>query len=652
MVAPQRGEHSENETVGNMRKLFWAFPAFVVTAAAALLMAFAGRSQSYKPIPAAPARFAYDQIEISRFFLPGEKTTDSPPGSFERDYHWAVTRSGDYDHRYATMHHIAYFDGWTRVETAESIQLANRQRKIVIIADKESAMFRRYTGSQAQAMLTPDRRSQYGTVASTAIVASPGTAVYNVSDKFYFLPAIPLGGIEALGRRTSETTVASEPKGSCASGRFSLQGYRALSVTTEYRAPFAEPKDPPFHLRRADTGIVNLCRVRVVRPTQSVAQRWFDNHFLLYKREENSTIEHGKANIWNVDIMERGHIHALSENDRTLFSLSGRYVDGCSRRPVPSDCEPLANYAKLSAAVVFSHVNGGFFGVIQSRDGSIWFCETARDRLGRVGNDNTVHEVTLPPGTMPEQLTEAPDGTIWFTEAGFGVVGGRHSGVGSYGPSGEISEPVKFKPGQSIGGIDAAKDGSVWFSYGNNDAAVGQITGTGPLRRFPLASGSLPSGVRLGPDGAVWAAEYGAGVIARLAPPGPVTRFHVSTEKDPSGPFGLAFGRSVLWFTSEFNVGYLDANNQSHIFTVQRNDGSTGEIVELPNGDAAFTEDVGRIGIVSPQGEFVEFAVPGQPDDLLLDREGNLWYTDRNSVRVIRNFLQVTRSATQILNPV
>lgn len=107
-----------------------------------------------------------------------------------------------------------------------------------------------------------------------------------------------------------------------------------------------------------------------------------------------------------------------------------------------------------------------------------------------------------------------------------------------------------------------------------------------------------------------------------------------------------------MWFTATFNVGYLDMENKLHLFTVPRNDGSTGQIVTLPNGNAAFTEDVGRIGIASPEGKVVEFAVPGNPDSLLLDRKGNLWYTDPHSVRVIRDFLQATHSATQSLNPV
>jgi hypothetical protein len=481
-----------------MRRLFWAFPTFVVAAAAVLLMASAGRSQSYKQIPAAPARFAYDQIEIAQFFLPGEKTTESPPGSFERDYHWAATGTGDADHKYATLHHVAYLDGWTRVETAQSIQLANRRQKILIIADKESATFRRYTGARAEAMLVPDRRSQYGTVAATTLVATPGTAAYNVTDQYSALPGIILGGGAAFGRRTSETIVASDAKWSCASGRFSVSGYHALSVTTEYRASFAEPTDAPFHLRKTDTRIVNLCRVRVVRPTEPATQQWFDRHFLLYQREEYSTIEQGKTKLFNVKIIERGHVRTLGENDRGLLDLPPKYVDGCSRRPEPSDCEPLATYAKLQSTLVFSQPNAGFYGLIQARDGTIWFAESGHNRLGRIGANDVVNEIALPIGTMPEYLTETPNGAIWFTEAGFAVVGGRHSGIGSYAPNGTISEPVSLKPGQSIGGIDSANDGTVWFSYGQEKSTVGEITRAGAINYFPLPAGSQPAELRLG----------------------------------------------------------------------------------------------------------------------------------------------------------
>ena len=137
------------------------------------------------------------------------------------------------------------------------------------------------------------------------------------------------------------------------------------------------------------------------------------------------------------------------------------------------------------------------------------------------------------------------------------------------------------------------------------------------------------------------------GSLASLTPQGQITRFPLRAKGD--GPFSLAFGRAGLWFTSSFNVGYLDANKQFHIFTVPRNDSDSDQIIALPNGDAAFTENVGRIGIVSPRGNFVEFTVPGKPDGLLLDRDGNLWYTDQSSLRMIPNFLQVTRAAMQSL---
>jgi len=49
---------------------------------------------------------------------------------------------------------------------------------------------------------------------------------------------------------------------------------------------------------------------------------------------------------------------------------------------------------------------------------------------------------------------------------------------------------------------------------------------------------------------------------------------------------------------------------------------SVGDIQGVHMGPAARSQS--RIGIVSSEGKFVEFAVPGQPDDLLFDREGKL----------------------------
>jgi virginiamycin B lyase len=630
-----------------MRSLFGAFQVFGTAVAVVASIATGGWSTPHKAVPAAPDRFAYDQLKIALYFLPGEKAVESPPGSFERDYRWADTQTGDNDHKYATLHHVAYFDGWTRVETAESIQLANLQRRIVIIANKATATFRRYTGAQAEALLAPGRRSQYGTVAALSLNVAPGSAVYAVRDRYSRLPAIRLSGVTAMGQQTVESTVAEDAKGSCAAGRLSLVGHHTISVITEYRAPFAEPSNPPFHLQKTDHQIVDMCHVRVVRTEQPAAARDFESRFLLYKREEDRTVLHDGATVRSVDITERGHVRAWGENDRSILSLPPRYTDECLARPVPSDCEPHATYAKLNATIAFTRAGGGFERILQSRDGSIWFSENAANRLGRIGKDNVVYEITLPAGTMPVNLAETPDGTIWFTEGGFAVVGGRHSGIGSYAPNGTISEPVSFKKGEFVGGIAAANDGNVWFSYGQENGTVSEITRTGAVKSFPLAAGSQPTELRLDSNRNLWVAEFGTGSIANLTPLGHIARFPLNVKDD--GPFGLAFGQGRLWFTSSTSIGYLDMDNQLHAFTVPRSDSAADEIIALPNEDAAFSEGSGRIGIVSLRGRFAEFTVPGTPDGLLLDRHGNLWYTDGSNVRMIPDFLRVTQEAIQSL---
>jgi virginiamycin B lyase len=323
------------------------------------------------------------------------------------------------------------------------------------------------------------------------------------------------------------------------------------------------------------------------------------------------------------------------------------YTDGCLGHPVPSDCEPQATYARLNSTIVFTRKSGGLERILQSRDGSIWFSENVANRLGQIGKGNVVHEITLPPGTMPGDLAETPDGTIWFTERGFAVVGGRHSGIGSYAPSGTLSEPVSFKKGEFIGGIAAANDGSVWFSYGQENGTASEVKRSGIVESFPLAAGSQPTELRIGPDGNIWVAEFGTGSIARLTPLGQITQVPLNAKGD--GPFGLGFGESGLWFSSSSNIGYIDPKNQIHMFTVPRSDSDADEIIALPNGDAAFSESSARIGIVSPRGRFVEFTVPGQPDGLLLDKSGNLWYTDGDDLRMIPDFLRASQRATQAL---
>src|SRR5262249_3734426 len=69
---------------------------------------------------------------------------------------------------------------------------------------------------------------------------------------------------------------------------------------------------------------------------------------------------------------------------------------------------------------------------------------------------------------------------------------------------------------------------------------IGRITTAGVVTEFPLAGGSLPYQIVVGPDGALWFTEGDGNMIGRSTTAGAITELPVTTPS--SFPTGLAVG--------------------------------------------------------------------------------------------------------------
>lgn len=262
--------------------------------------------------PSAPRRFAYDQVEIQLFGGSGP-IVDSGPSTFERDYRWASTATGDADHRYATLHHVAYWDDWVRVETAQSIQLANPTLRRIIIATKHDKTYRVYDGAEADAFFNGTRTAYVGT---TGIVFSgaPGRGIFTETKIRRHLPSIAIEGRPVIGQSIISVVKESDATGLCKSDLYS-----APSTTDEtvYRALFDEPATPPFHVPMMRSHTTSACTPTRVPARSSDADRAFDGLFLMFDRQESGTL---------IDITERGHIRTLRDADRQMFDVPAGYA--------------------------------------------------------------------------------------------------------------------------------------------------------------------------------------------------------------------------------------------------------------------------------------------------------------------------------------
>src|SRR5579863_5539500 len=169
-------------------------------------------------------------------------------------------------------------------------------------------------------------------------------------------------------------------------------------------------------------------------------------------------------------------------------------------------------------------------GIAEGADGNMWFCEYAKNGIGRFDFRNgAVVRFKIPAKlTHPDQIAKGPDGNIWFTEVSSNFVGraAKDGGITQFNYSGLAG----------TAGIAAGPDGNVWFTeYYQN--AIASITPAGTVTSFavPTAKGH-PGYIAAGPDGALWFTEYNGDKIGRITTSGTITEFTLPTAS--AGPEG------------------------------------------------------------------------------------------------------------------
>jgi len=156
------------------------------------------------------------------------------------------------------------------------------------------------------------------------------------------------------------------------------------------------------------------------------------------------------------------------------------------------------------------------------------------------------------------------------------------------------------------------------------------------ITEFPIPTpNSAPSGITLGPDGALWFTELNN--IGRLDPTNPSAIFEYAVPTSKSEPNGIAVGPLVtggppaaLWFTEAFasQIGRkLPTGNVIAEFAVTS--GSAPQVIALgPDGALWFTErDSNKIGRITPAGALSEVSVPtsnSEPIGITAGPDGNL----------------------------
>jgi len=246
-------------------------------------------------------------------------------------------------------------------------------------------------------------------------------------------------------------------------------------------------------------------------------------------------------------------------------------------------------------------------GITPAPDGNLWFAERLGNKIGRLTPTGLFTEFPVPtPDSEPLALVVAPDGNVWFTEF-------KGNKIGRITPSGVITEFGIPTTDPKPHGITVGPDGNLWFTELNADK-IARITAEGDVTEFPIPTGnSWPSIITSGPDGNLWFGEWKGDKIGRITVAGVVTEF--STPTAGSQPHGITVGPDRnLWFT-EFGssgMGRITTAGVITEFPIPTGSSKPAFVAAGPDGNLWFTEYNGeRIGKITTSGVITEYLIPG-----------------------------------------
>jgi virginiamycin B lyase len=189
------------------------------------------------------------------------------------------------------------------------------------------------------------------------------------------------------------------------------------------------------------------------------------------------------------------------------------------------------------------------------------------------------------------------------------------------------------------------EDGMMWIPYyGRGNAVVRLDPATGAMKEFPLPVSATAAGVHSafpGPDGNIWFTEAGRGRIGKVDPKtGQVAEYQNTPTADGKKTTAHTVrmdAQGMVWATGGPAITSFDPKtNEFKHYDV----GGTYGVTLASNGDVWFTSFVanGPIARISKDGKLSKFYPPtkGKPQRLELDKDGNVWFTERQGNKLGR----------------
>lgn len=195
-------------------------------------------------------------------------------------------------------------------------------------------------------------------------------------------------------------------------------------------------------------------------------------------------------------------------------------------------------------------------GIISGADSTLWIAENASGDIWNLSLGGGFTAEPIDPSGSPSELTQTPDGNIWFAETGY---------IGTYNPTTQTLNETTVPGGDNANYITTGPDGAVWFTASGSPSYIGRIDPTsGPpytvTQPEVLAGGSIPEGITAGADQAVWFVDQGLNDVGRISTQSGYASSAFALPTSGAGPLEITLGPDgSLWFTENAvgQIGHL-----------------------------------------------------------------------------------------------
>ncbi|PTA67085.1 Vgb family protein [Deinococcus arcticus] len=177
-------------------------------------------------------------------------------------------------------------------------------------------------------------------------------------------------------------------------------------------------------------------------------------------------------------------------------------------------------------------------------DGRLWFLAYGQPRLLAL-DPGTGAVSSLPTDGVPETLVALDSATLAYTRRG-----AAPAVVTVHVPSGAARTFAVGTANVSVPDLlTPAPDGTLWFAETRTGAVSNLDPRTGAARTLTLPAGTRPGALAVAPDGTLWVADPTRGTLLRVAPGASTGALVALPPGTPAGPRALTVTPDgVVWF--------------------------------------------------------------------------------------------------------